>query len=191
MDGTPRISLALSIHNHQPIGNFGWVLESVFDQAYRPLIELLDRHPRVRLSLHYSGPLLQWLQAERPAVRRFGQVVAGWRAARGRADRWRLVRTGSRVVAGARPRGAAHAHGPRADADDGSSIPRGAAGWRSASGNRRCRRRSSTRGTPGRSSMTRTFARRRSRTRSTGRRTRPTTRGAASTCSERSRGCAT
>jgi alpha-amylase len=67
MDGTPRISLALAIHNHQPIGNFGWVLESVFDHAYRPLVDLLERHPRVRLSLHYSGPLLQWLQAERPA----------------------------------------------------------------------------------------------------------------------------
>jgi alpha-amylase len=63
---TRRISLALTLHNHQPIGNFGWVLAEVFEQAYRPMVEALERHPRVRLGLHYSGPLLEWLRAERP-----------------------------------------------------------------------------------------------------------------------------
>ena len=62
----PRISLALAIHNHQPVGNFGWVMAEVFDQAYQPMVEALERHPHVRLSLHYSGPLLEWLRAERP-----------------------------------------------------------------------------------------------------------------------------
>jgi hypothetical protein len=62
----PRISLALAIHNHQPVGNFGWVLAEVFGQAYLPMVEALERHPAVRLSLHYSGPLLEWLRAERP-----------------------------------------------------------------------------------------------------------------------------
>jgi alpha-amylase len=64
----PRISLSLAIHNHQPVGNFGWVYAQAFDQAYRPMIEALERHPTVRLSLHYSGPLLDWLLAERPDV---------------------------------------------------------------------------------------------------------------------------
>jgi alpha-amylase len=63
---TRRISLALAIHNHQPVGNFGWVFEEVFEQAYRPMIEALERHRGVRLSLHYTGPLLEWLRAERP-----------------------------------------------------------------------------------------------------------------------------
>ena len=62
-----RISLALAIHNHQPVGNFGWVLAEVFEQAYLPMVEALERHPTVRLSLHYTGPLLEWLRAERPA----------------------------------------------------------------------------------------------------------------------------
>ncbi len=61
-----RISLALAIHNHQPVGNFGWVMAEVYDQAYQPMVEALERHPHVRLSLHYSGPLLEWLRAERP-----------------------------------------------------------------------------------------------------------------------------
>jgi len=63
---TRRISLALTFHNHQPIGNFGWVFGEVFDQAYRPMVEALSRHPAVRVGLHYTGPLLEWLRAERP-----------------------------------------------------------------------------------------------------------------------------
>jgi alpha-amylase/alpha-mannosidase (GH57 family) len=53
------VSLSLVIHNHQPVGNFGWVIEDVFEHAYRPFIESLDRHPGIRLGLHYTGPLLQ------------------------------------------------------------------------------------------------------------------------------------
>jgi 4-alpha-glucanotransferase len=63
---TARIALALAIHNHQPVGNFGWVFADVHDQAYRPMIDALHRHPGVRLSLHYTGALLEWLRAERP-----------------------------------------------------------------------------------------------------------------------------
>ena len=62
----PRISLALAIHNHQPVGNFGWVFADVYEQAYRPMLDAVERHPRVRLSLHYTGPLLDWLERERP-----------------------------------------------------------------------------------------------------------------------------
>ena len=62
----PRMSLALAFHNHQPVGNFGWVFADVFEKAYRPMVELLERHPGVRCSLHYTGPLLAWLRQERP-----------------------------------------------------------------------------------------------------------------------------
>lgn len=62
----PRISLALAIHNHQPVGNFGWVFADVYGRAYEPLVALLERHPTVRVALHYTGPLLQWLGRERP-----------------------------------------------------------------------------------------------------------------------------
>ncbi len=73
----PRISLALAIHNHQPVGNFGWVFAEVYEQAYRPMVEALERHRGVRLSLHYSGPLLEWLRAERPDfIARLAALVA-------------------------------------------------------------------------------------------------------------------
>ncbi len=72
-----RVSLALVIHNHQPVGNFGWVIEDVFEHAYEPMLGALERHPGVRLGLHYSGPLLQWIAANRPeAISRIRGLVS-------------------------------------------------------------------------------------------------------------------
>jgi hypothetical protein len=72
-----RISLALTLHNHQPVGNFGWVIAETYDQAYLPMLDALEGHPRVRVALHYSGPLLSWLRAERPDfVARLADLVA-------------------------------------------------------------------------------------------------------------------
>jgi len=62
---TRRISLALAFHNHQPVGNFGWVLAEAYELAYEPMVAALERHPTIRVSLHYTGPLLEWLRAER------------------------------------------------------------------------------------------------------------------------------
>ncbi|MDP2954737.1 MAG: DUF1925 domain-containing protein, partial [Chloroflexota bacterium] len=61
-----RLYLGLVIHNHQPVGNFPWVLEQAFRQTYLPFLEALERHPGLRLSLHYSGPLWDWLKENRP-----------------------------------------------------------------------------------------------------------------------------
>ena len=61
-----RISLALVFHNHQPVGNFGWVMEEVYGLAYEPMVAALERHPAVKVGLHYTGPLLEWLDENRP-----------------------------------------------------------------------------------------------------------------------------
>lgn len=71
-----RVSLALVIHNHQPVGNFGWVIADVYEHAYSPLLGALERHPGIRLGLHYTGPLLQWMAANRPdAIAQIGRLV--------------------------------------------------------------------------------------------------------------------
>ena len=72
-----RRALLLCLHNHQPVGNFGWVFDEVYGQAYLPMLEALERHPAVHISLHYSGPLLDWLRAERPEfIDRLATLVA-------------------------------------------------------------------------------------------------------------------
>jgi 4-alpha-glucanotransferase len=64
---TNSIHLGLVIHNHQPVGNFPWVFQQVYEQAYLPMIETLERHPNVHLSLHYTGSLLDWMEEAQPA----------------------------------------------------------------------------------------------------------------------------
>jgi alpha-amylase len=61
-----HVSLALVIHNHQPVGNFGWVIEDVYEHAYSPMLFALERHPGIHLGLHYTGPLLKWMAANHP-----------------------------------------------------------------------------------------------------------------------------
>lgn len=58
--------LVLIIHAHQPCGNFGNVFEKAFKDSYLPFIELLEKYPRVHMGLHYSGPLLSWIEHNRP-----------------------------------------------------------------------------------------------------------------------------
>jgi 4-alpha-glucanotransferase len=59
---TAPIYLMLVFHNHQPVGQFDYVNEHGTNVSYLPLIELLERHPRVKVGMHYSGPLIGWLK---------------------------------------------------------------------------------------------------------------------------------
>ena len=61
-----KFELVLIIHAHQPVGNFDDVFERSYQQAYLPFVEVLQRHPAIRLGLHYSGPLLEWMEHAHP-----------------------------------------------------------------------------------------------------------------------------
>jgi hypothetical protein len=63
---TASIHLGLVIHNHQPVGNFPWVFQQVYEESYLPMIKALEQHPPVRLSLHYTGSLLDWFEKAHP-----------------------------------------------------------------------------------------------------------------------------
>lgn len=60
------VTLLLGIHHHQPAGNFEHVYRMAYDRCYRPFIDTLERHPGIRLTLHYTGPLLDWFEKEEP-----------------------------------------------------------------------------------------------------------------------------
>ena len=62
----PKFNLVLLIHAHQPIGNFDEVMEHTYARSYLPFVDCVAKHPRVRLGLHYSGPLLEWLAERHP-----------------------------------------------------------------------------------------------------------------------------
>lgn len=62
----PRLYLGIVLHNHQPVGNYGFVFERLYHDAYEPMLGALERHPGVRIALHNSGPLFDWIAAHRP-----------------------------------------------------------------------------------------------------------------------------
>ncbi|HEV2351006.1 MAG TPA: alpha-amylase/4-alpha-glucanotransferase domain-containing protein [Terriglobia bacterium] len=61
-----KVNFALVIHAHQPVGNFDHVIEEAYQKSYRPFADALLRHPTIRLCLHTSGILLEWLEAHHP-----------------------------------------------------------------------------------------------------------------------------
>ena len=72
-----KVYLAFAFHNHQPVGNFDFVLEDACDKAYEPMIAALEHHPGVRLAMHYSGPLRDWLKANKPEFLRRVRTLVG------------------------------------------------------------------------------------------------------------------
>ena len=61
-----RLTLVMIVHDHQPVGNFDGVYRQAYDDAYAPFLGFLEAHPRLRLALHTSGPLLEWIAANEP-----------------------------------------------------------------------------------------------------------------------------
>jgi len=71
------ITFLLVIHNHQPVGNFDWVVDRACDRAYAPFLDVLARHPKIPAAIHHSGCLLDALEARRPEyVERLRELVA-------------------------------------------------------------------------------------------------------------------
>ncbi|MBF6613156.1 MAG: DUF1926 domain-containing protein [Chloroflexi bacterium] len=61
-----QISLGLVFHNHQPVGQADQVFEEIYERAYKLMVAALERHPGVRVGLHYTGSLLDWLTERKP-----------------------------------------------------------------------------------------------------------------------------
>ena len=60
------INFIFGCHSHQPVGNFEHVFEMAYEQAYRPFMDVLERYPAVKMTQHFTGPLLDWFKAHKP-----------------------------------------------------------------------------------------------------------------------------
>jgi 4-alpha-glucanotransferase len=61
-----RIRFVLALHNHQPIGNFDYVFQQAYEDSYRPFLDVFERYESLKLSLHTSGSLMEWLSVHQP-----------------------------------------------------------------------------------------------------------------------------
>jgi len=71
------LRLVLVFHNHQPIGNFDGVFEQSYQDSYLPFLDIFERYEQLRIAIHTSGSLMEWLDANHPEyVDRLTSLVA-------------------------------------------------------------------------------------------------------------------
>lgn len=63
---TAPIGFCFGLHLHQPVGNFDSVFASHLEDVYRPLLAALREGGVLPVTLHVSGPLLDWLETHAP-----------------------------------------------------------------------------------------------------------------------------
>ncbi|MDR1474091.1 MAG: DUF1926 domain-containing protein [Endomicrobium sp.] len=61
-----KVKFIFCTHNHQPIGNFGWVFEKAYRSAYKPFIDIMLNHPKIKWNMHASGMLWEYFEKEHP-----------------------------------------------------------------------------------------------------------------------------
>jgi alpha-amylase len=76
-----RLSLCFGVHDHQPVGNFDHVIAEASARAYQPFNELVRRRPQLRVAIHVTGSLLEWLREREPRTfDALGTIVAAGQA---------------------------------------------------------------------------------------------------------------
>ena len=61
-----KVAFLFCVHNHQPVGNFPHILENAYEKAYLPFIEVLKKYPFMKISIHYTGILLDFFREHHP-----------------------------------------------------------------------------------------------------------------------------
>ena len=61
-----KIYLAFCVHSHQPVGNFPSVFQQGSRDCYLPFLRILKDYSEIKMTLHYTGPLLEWYQENEP-----------------------------------------------------------------------------------------------------------------------------
>jgi alpha-amylase len=59
------VHFCIATHNHQPIGNFDYVIEEAYEKSYLPFFQRAQKF-NFRFATHFSGILLEWLRKHHP-----------------------------------------------------------------------------------------------------------------------------
>ncbi|MFH1540816.1 MAG: alpha-amylase/4-alpha-glucanotransferase domain-containing protein [Elusimicrobiota bacterium] len=63
-----KINFIFGVHNHQPVGNFDNVFEWATKQAYQPFLDVIEKHPSIKIVFHYTGCLIDWFEKNNPEM---------------------------------------------------------------------------------------------------------------------------
>lgn len=62
------ISLIFGTSNSVPVGTPDCRIEEIYQKAYKPFLQTIYQYPEIRLTLHYSGWLLEWYEEKHPEI---------------------------------------------------------------------------------------------------------------------------
>ncbi len=60
------MKVSFVFHNHQPVGNFGYIIEDAFKHAYEPFINEVFDAEHFKFGVHFSGFLLRYIENKHP-----------------------------------------------------------------------------------------------------------------------------
>ncbi|MGM0623333.1 MAG: alpha-amylase/4-alpha-glucanotransferase domain-containing protein [Campylobacterota bacterium] len=63
-----KTSLLFGIHCHQPVDNFSFVVDDAIQDSYLPFFQTLQKHPDIKISVHFSGWLLEYIKQNAPEL---------------------------------------------------------------------------------------------------------------------------
>src|SRR5262245_25405479 len=76
VNGAP-LRFAFGVHIHQPVGNFDHVFEQHVADVYQPFLNRIAERQAFPISMHISGPLLEWLESRGTAyLDQVGRLVS-------------------------------------------------------------------------------------------------------------------
>jgi len=61
-----KIYFAICLHFHQPVGNFDNIIERAYQNCYKPFLDIFEKYPDIKMSFHFSGCLLDYLEEKHP-----------------------------------------------------------------------------------------------------------------------------
>jgi len=68
MDKEISVCFPIVFHLHQPVDNFGWVIEDCYQKSYKPLIDNIFQFKDIKFTFHFSGNLLEWFLMNKPEI---------------------------------------------------------------------------------------------------------------------------
>jgi len=61
-----KVYFGICLHFHQPVGNFDNILERAYQNCYKPFLDVFEKFPDIKMSMHFSGCLLDYFEAKHP-----------------------------------------------------------------------------------------------------------------------------
>jgi len=58
----------MGLHCHQPVDNFSFVVDDAIKKSYLPFFQVLQEYPQIKISVHYSGWLLEYIKDNAPEL---------------------------------------------------------------------------------------------------------------------------